>query len=45
MPVSNRNVTDIQRAITGNKGGMGFLSTLTAQQLQAIVDAMRAANP
>jgi hypothetical protein len=24
---------------------MAFLSTLTAQQLQAIVDAMRAANP
>ena len=45
MPVSNRNVTDIQRAITDNKGGMGFLNTLTAQQLQAIVDAMRAANP
>jgi hypothetical protein len=45
MPVSNRNVTDIQRAISGNKGGMGSLSTLTAQQLQAIVDAMQAANP
>lgn len=45
MPVSNRNVADIQRAISGNKGGMAFLSTLTAQQLQAIVDAMRAANP
>jgi hypothetical protein len=45
MPVSNRNVTDIQRAISDNKGGMGSLGTLTAQQLQAIVDAMQAANP
>jgi hypothetical protein len=45
MPVSNRTVTGIQRAITDNKGGMGFLSTLTVEQLQAIVDAMRAANP
>lgn len=45
MPVSNRNVTDIQSAISSNKGGMGFLSTLTAAQLQAIVDAMAVANP
>jgi hypothetical protein len=45
MPASSRNVPDIQRAIGSNKGGMGSLSTLTAQQLQAIVDAMRAANP
>jgi hypothetical protein len=45
MPVSNRNVTDIQRAISNNRGGMGFLSNLTAAQLQAIVGAMAAANP
>jgi hypothetical protein len=45
LPASNRNVADIQRAIGNNKGGMGFLSTLTVQQLQAIVDAMQAANP
>ena len=45
MPVSNRNVTDIRRAIDSNRGGMGFLSSLTDAELQAIVDAMRAANP
>lgn len=45
MPASNRNVADIRRAIGDNKGGMGFLNTLTDPQLQAIVDAMRAANP
>ena len=45
MPVSNRTVADIRRAIDANKGGMGFLSTLTDAQLQAIVDAMQAANP
>ncbi|RPI12950.1 MAG: cytochrome c [Lysobacterales bacterium] len=45
MPVSNRAVSDIQRAITENKGGMGFLSRLTTAELQAISDAMRAANP
>jgi len=45
MPVSNRNVTDIQRAIAANRGGMGSLSVLSTAQLQAIVDAMAAANP
>ena len=45
MPVSNRNVTDIQRAISADRGGMAFLSTLSGAQLQAIVDAMAAANP
>ena len=45
MPVSNRNVTDIQRAISADKGGMSFLSSLSVAQLQAIVDAMAAANP
>ncbi|MCM2311077.1 MAG: DUF5666 domain-containing protein, partial [Steroidobacteraceae bacterium] len=45
MPASNRNVADIQRAIGSNKGGMGFLSNLTAAQLQAIADAMAVANP
>jgi len=45
MPVSNRNVTDIRRAITADRGGMGSLSALSDAQLQAIVDAMAAANP
>ena len=45
MPVSNRTATGIQRAIDGNKGGMGFLSTLTAGEVQAIAAAMTAANP
>jgi hypothetical protein len=45
MPVSNRTATGIQRAIDGNKGGMGFLSTLTAAEVQAIAAAMTAANP
>jgi mono/diheme cytochrome c family protein len=45
MPVSARNVPDIQRAIAANRGGMGSLSFLTAAELQAIVDAMAAANP
>lgn len=45
MPVSNRTVTDFQRAISSNKGGMGFLGTLTTAQLQAIADAIKAANP
>ena len=40
MPVSNRTATGIQRAIDGNKGGMGFLSTLTAAEVQAIAAAI-----
>ena len=45
MPVATRNLTDIQRAIANNRGGMGFLRSLSVAQLQAIVDAMKAANP
>jgi hypothetical protein len=45
MPVSNRTVAGIRSAISNNRGGMGSLTTLTDAQLQAIVDAMRAANP
>ena len=45
MPASNRTAADFRRAINGNKGGMGFLSVLTDAQLQAIADAIRAANP
>jgi len=45
MPVSNRTVSGIRSAITSNKGGMGFLSSMSDAELQAIVDAMRAANP
>ena len=45
MPASNRTAADIQRAIAANRGGMGFLSTLTAAEVQAIADAIKAANP
>jgi hypothetical protein len=45
MAVSNRTATGIQRAIDGNKGGMSFLSTLTAAEVQAIAVAIAAANP
>lgn len=45
MPVSNRTAADFRRAIDGNKGGMGFLDSLTDAELQAIADAIRAANP
>lgn len=45
MPVSNRTVPDFQRAISSNKGGMGFLSRLTVAELQAIADAIGVANP
>jgi len=45
MPVSNRTALGIQRAIDANKGGMSFLSTLTAAEVQAIADAIKAANP
>jgi len=45
MPVANRTGADILIAIDSNKGGMGFLSSLGDAELQAIVDAMRAANP
>jgi hypothetical protein len=45
MAVSNRTATGIQRAIDGNKGGMSFLRTLTAAEVQAIAVAIAAANP
>jgi hypothetical protein len=45
MTASNRSAADFRRAINGNKGGMGFLATLSDAQLQAIADAIRAANP
>jgi mono/diheme cytochrome c family protein len=45
MPASSRNAADFRRAINANRGGMGFLSTLTDAQLQAIAAAIAAANP
>jgi mono/diheme cytochrome c family protein len=45
MPVSNRTATDFRRAINANRGGMGFLASLTDAQLQAIAAAIAAANP
>jgi len=45
IPASNRSASDIQRAIDSNKGGMGFLSRLTAEEVQAIASAIAAANP
>jgi mono/diheme cytochrome c family protein len=44
MAVTNREATDIQRAIDQNKGGMGFLGSLTGAEVQAIADAIAAAN-
>lgn len=35
-----RTAAQIQAAITANAGGMGFLSTLSAAQVQAIADAL-----
>lgn len=37
--------TDIQGAINSNKGGMGDLSTLTQEQIQAIADALATNTP
>jgi hypothetical protein len=45
MPASNRTAADIQRAINENRGGMRSLNTLTPAEIQAIADAIRAANP
>ena len=48
QPIFSRNSRDaakIQAAINNNKGGMGFLSTLTAAEVQAIAAAVTAANP
>jgi len=39
-----RTATQIQNAIDGNVGGMGFLSSLTAAEVQAIADALPAGN-
>ncbi|ORJ63354.1 c-type cytochrome [Geothermobacter hydrogeniphilus] len=39
-----RTATDIQNAIDGNTGGMGFLATLSATEVQAIADALPAGN-
>ncbi|WP_298267804.1 DUF5666 domain-containing protein [Geobacter sp.] len=36
----NRTAAQIQAAINGNVGGMGFLSTLTPAQVQAIADVL-----
>ncbi len=40
-----RTATDIQSAIDQNVGNMGFLSTLTTEEVQAIADALPAAPP
>ena len=47
MPVEKRNVPDIRTAIVENTGGMNTpsLNALSDEELQAIVDAMAAANP
>src|SRR5712691_10965355 len=38
--VSNRTLAGIKAAIVGNVGGMGFLSSLTDADLQAIANAL-----
>jgi mono/diheme cytochrome c family protein len=40
-----KSAQNIQNAINSNRGGMGFLSTLTAAEVQAIAAAITAANP
>jgi mono/diheme cytochrome c family protein len=45
MSASNREAADFRRAINANRGGMGFLASLTDAQLQAIAAAIAAANP
>jgi predicted CxxxxCH...CXXCH cytochrome family protein len=42
---SGRTATQIQAAISNNTGGMGFLSTLTASEIQAIVRVLPASSP
>ncbi len=44
MAVSNRDAAGIQRAIDQDKGGMGFLGSLTSAEVQAIAAAIAAAN-
>ncbi len=41
----NATLTRIQNAISGNVGGMGYLSILTTTQLQAIVAALASVAP
>jgi hypothetical protein len=45
MTVANRTAAGIQEAINRNRGGMGFLSTLSSAEVAAIADAIRSANP
>jgi hypothetical protein len=40
-----KSAQNIQNAINSNRGGMGFLSSLTAAEVQAIAAAITAANP
>jgi mono/diheme cytochrome c family protein len=42
---SAKSAQSIQNAINSNRGGMGFLSSLTAAEVQAIAAAITAANP
>jgi hypothetical protein len=42
---SAKTASNIQNAINSNRGGMGFLSSLTAAEVQAIAAAITAANP
>ncbi len=41
----NRNASQIQGAIDANIGGMGYLSVLTATEVQAIADALVSGTP
>ncbi|MBU1739730.1 MAG: CxxxxCH/CxxCH domain-containing protein [Proteobacteria bacterium] len=41
----NRTSAQIQAAITNNIGGMGYLSTLTASEIQAITDVLTTNQP
>jgi mono/diheme cytochrome c family protein len=45
MAVTNRTAAGIQEAINRNRGGMGFLSTLSSAEVAAIAAAIQAANP
>jgi len=42
---AGRSATQIKNAITNNTGGMGYLSTLSAAEIQAIAAALPAAPP
>uniref|UniRef100_UPI0037870B76 Lipoprotein cytochrome c n=1 Tax=Geobacter sulfurreducens (strain ATCC 51573 / DSM 12127 / PCA) TaxID=243231 RepID=UPI0037870B76 len=41
--IQTRTVSAIQSAISGNRGGMGFLSTLTSAEIQAIATSLASA--